>query len=874
MTFLGGTCLAKALYDNLAETQEEISFKKGDIVTVIERDTNGLEGWWLCSLKGRKGIAPGNRLKILTGITQEPAVNASMASTTSIAQAQNQTKWRRSWDAQQNKVVVTPQKVGGVYVYEQGNTNKGQQDYDVPPNRYFEPSPTTASREVDSQPTYDTPPSQSARSSRASLEDQVYDVPPSQRSSYYDSPSNRSSGVSMMSAGSSMSGSASNTSFQSPNMCSSARSSSEINPQDIYDVPPAWGSDSQTHPSLQKKIPDLSYHTPTKSVDSGIYDTPPSAQKQNDINRYGGLKSYGGSLDTLKSQNLVDEHDYDVPSEGPSHINKSFGSRSSILDSDTYDVPHVNTPVGSNRSSFNDPNSVYDIPPQVTKDMPTTLRKSDSQGSMDNLDLRMRRLSTSSAGSDLPNIPYEELPYELDAAMDLLIKLQQDVHIATNRLLAFVSSTWRSRLNLENNVYNIKMCCERVASALKQFLDFGQGALANSARAADKKLIQKLYKALRPLQDYSNSIGLCLNELEKMEWQVSKLVQVITVPPGVGTDPLGQIVAVSTDIVGDARIVVSIVQGNSSLLFRRVGNVENKPPLPAPKPGVGMRSRGASMERALTPERRNSLQERPLPATPQEQRSQQSPPRSSDKPPLPPGTLARRSSKENIIDNNDYENDSRDWVDEYDYVQLHQGKEIGKQKVAAQNQQRTEEKTPVITEDKEKVEHSPYGSIGARKKQEMSPSGCLGSPSASQGQVNQAGLIPSDKQLLLFYCGQIVTHANVLNGAIDSFLNCIECNQPPKVFVAHSKFVVLNAHKMVYIGDTLHRNVIHAEIRNKIMHCANYLCETLKQTVVATKTAALQHPSVIAVQDMVDRVVDVSHAANEVKIVISQAAAL
>jgi hypothetical protein len=651
-------------------------------------------------------------------------------------------------------------------------------------------------------------------------------------------------------------------------MCSSARSSSEFNPQDIYDVPPSQftgqsvpyrGSDPFPYnQNSQKQFNDLSYHTPTKSVDSGIYDAPPSALKQNNINS--GLKSIGGSLDTLKSQT---EHDYDIPNEGLLNMNKSFDSRASNLESDIYDVPHGNTPVGSNRSSFSDQNTFYDIPPQVTKDMPTGMRKSDSQSSMDNLDLRMRRLSTSSAGSDLPNIPYEELPYELDAAMDLMIKHQQDVHISTNRLLAFVSSTWRGRQNLENNVYNIKMACERVASALKQFLEFGQGALANSARVADKNLIQKLYKALRPLQDYSNTIALCLNELEKMEWQVSQLVQHIQVPPGLDTDPLGQIIAVSTDIVGDARIVVSIVQGNSTLLFRRAGKVENKPPLPAQKPGVAMRP-SVPGERSVTPERRHSLQERPLPATPQELRSRQSPPRSSDKPPLPPGTIARRSSKENIIDDNDYENDSRDWVDEYDYVQLHQAKEIGKQKMAAQNLQKTEHaKTPIITDERQKIENSPYDCI----------QNLLSAPNS--GHVNKpGGLIPSDKQLLLFYCTQIATHTNVLNGAIDSFLNCIECNQPPKVFVAHSKFVVLNAHKMVYIGDTLHRNIMHTEIRNKIMHSANYLCETLKQTVVATKTAALQHPSVVAVQDMVDRVVDVSHAAHEVKIVITQAASL
>ena len=57
--------LAKALYDNIAESPEELAMRRGDILTVLEQDTSGLEGWWLCSLKGRRGIVPGNRLRLL-----------------------------------------------------------------------------------------------------------------------------------------------------------------------------------------------------------------------------------------------------------------------------------------------------------------------------------------------------------------------------------------------------------------------------------------------------------------------------------------------------------------------------------------------------------------------------------------------------------------------------------------------------------------------------------------------------------------------------------------------------------------------------------------------------------------------------------------
>lgn len=74
--------MAKALYDNVPESPEELAFRKGDILTVIEQNTGGLEGWWLCSLHGRQGIAPGNRLKLLIGPmfdSQSPSPTAAAA---------------------------------------------------------------------------------------------------------------------------------------------------------------------------------------------------------------------------------------------------------------------------------------------------------------------------------------------------------------------------------------------------------------------------------------------------------------------------------------------------------------------------------------------------------------------------------------------------------------------------------------------------------------------------------------------------------------------------------------------------------------------------------------------------------------------------
>ncbi|KAF7256764.1 hypothetical protein EG68_06157 [Paragonimus skrjabini miyazakii] len=67
------TLLARALYNNEAEFPSELAFHRGEVVTVLERDPKGYEGWWICSLNGQLGIVPGNRFEILG--TVEPKHN-------------------------------------------------------------------------------------------------------------------------------------------------------------------------------------------------------------------------------------------------------------------------------------------------------------------------------------------------------------------------------------------------------------------------------------------------------------------------------------------------------------------------------------------------------------------------------------------------------------------------------------------------------------------------------------------------------------------------------------------------------------------------------------------------------------------------------
>ncbi|KAM9069994.1 embryonal Fyn-associated substrate isoform 2-T5 [Sarcophilus harrisii] len=68
--------LARALYDNTAESPEELSFKRGDVLRVLQGEgAGGLQGWCLCSLHGQQGIVPANRVKLLpTGPSPESSL--------------------------------------------------------------------------------------------------------------------------------------------------------------------------------------------------------------------------------------------------------------------------------------------------------------------------------------------------------------------------------------------------------------------------------------------------------------------------------------------------------------------------------------------------------------------------------------------------------------------------------------------------------------------------------------------------------------------------------------------------------------------------------------------------------------------------------
>lgn len=107
-----------------------------------------------------------------------------------------------------------------------------------------------------------------------------------------------------------------------------------------------------------------------------------------------------------------------------------------------------------------------------------------------------------------------------------------------------------------------------------------------------------------------------------------------------------------------------------------------------------------------------------------------------------------------------------------------------------------------------------------------------------------------DRELLERFCKQFDLIIPSLKESVDIFNDCIRVNEPPKDFVTKSKLTVVAAYKLVYVADTLTQKILHNETKAAILASSNRLTDSIKSLVSDTKTAALQFPSVIALEKM------------------------
>lgn len=209
---------------------------------------------------------------------------------------------------------------------------------------------------------------------------------------------------------------------------------------------------------------------------------------------------------------------------------------------------------------------------------------------------------------------------------------------------------------------------------------------------------------------------------------------------------------------------------------------------------------------------------------------------------------------------NDEQRNATEWLEDYDYVSFES------KDAAAKKNSVLREAIP------ENLKNKFDNALKAAENTVITVSNTL--PITPNGKKPCSELTDKDKMLVRYYAVQISTHMGNLRQAIDSFLETVEKNQPPKFFIAYGKFVVVSAHNLVTIGDIVHRNVSKSDLKEKILRCTDALSEALKTCVLKSKQAAAHFPSVTAVQEMVDSVVDISHLASDLKTVMLHAVQL
>ncbi|XP_035907351.1 breast cancer anti-estrogen resistance protein 1 isoform X2 [Anopheles stephensi] len=774
--------LAKATFDNIAESTDELAFRKGEILTVIETDTNGLKGWWLCQLRGRQGICPGNRLKIIQShdsgcFTLSPASspcptidsttnlnspipseiyeNTSLCSSTS-AGSQRQGK-RRSWHIMPNKV-LTPQKCGDVYLY------------DLLPSSSARVSSASAYQQqqhsADALDTYDVPkPAVPIGGQAGPPTTPGYDPhhPHHHRTSW-----SRTSG-SAHQYGAGHPALAQHLHYpNSPSALSSPSSSLSF----PHPHPAGY------HHHLHQQYPHLaagyrmeeSYDVPRPLLSQQQHLTPSSSNSSL-------LTSDSFSLSSSNRSSLANMPDYDVPRRNPVSVRS------------TPPPPVAGQPPGTpSFSTSHHSMSMSSFSSMSTYDVPPSHMHGGANGAAGYVSAKLHQQQTG------PVTP-KELPLELSSALETLARLQNEATTAVTRLLSFVSPNWRVKEKLDPILMDLKLAAVRLRTALHDLAEFGDGALGNATKAEDKGLAQKLKPLVKALRDADKLVHEASQNLDAQGWTLvtlqrpeatQKLQQQL--PP----DSLDQLIACAQTLTEDVRQTASFIQGNATLLFKR--------------------STAATASQPSAP------------TTPQT-------PTGTGKPASSGGT-------------------GGEWPEDYDYVSLE-----SKEASARTN---AEIRDALPNDLKKNFENVVRNAADAA--------------AATVSERPEAALLdPNDKSVLVYYATQTVTHMGYLTQAIDAFLQTVEHNQPPKFFLAYGKFVVLSAHNLVNIGDIVHRNVSRECIKTRVLSCADALSEALKTCVAKTKKAAQNFPSVTAVQEMVDSVVDISHLASDLKIAMLEA---
>ncbi|XP_034532203.1 embryonal Fyn-associated substrate [Notolabrus celidotus] len=926
------TVLAKALFDNTAESPEELAFRKGDILMVLEQEQGGGPGWWLCSLHGRQGIAPANRLKLLqtapppsedsvylTPGLARTALGGSAEDIDGVYRSPPGAGEGRGPGAASRPAELLRRVEGGRPRSHSSSGTRPRPDWDI--GVAGRPrSPSLRGRGTDITGTlYQSPvgPMPPRQPGSLAASESVYLAPtgvpraadePEDTTYLVPRETEQSDDCYLVPKGTPL---ADEEVYQSPTggiICSNGPSVVNGSPgtlqpkvsQDspgMYQTPTAVGANLHRTPATVLAHQHPSSLTPTQAsprpLQKGVAPNPVARSKPGlACHRGSPLLVRAGQVRVPGSPNFarkppppappvrgvtrkdaqvasadpkpaaqvssvsVQQQDADkrkgTPQSKEEKTNNGVEKSSSVPnkrgesqdysdagDDQVYDTPPSGRWQRPVQTSLGDDDGIYDTPRYVPSqadsenevyDVPTiSLNMSTSDVQPDEVDDEVYSVPT------LPGLPLGPGESIISISGEEVSQVVKLYSVPGPDKRASGGSHKRDSSDADCGIYDMPALTSEVlphslsssSTSTRRLSVSSNGSGDVQWRASLSSLVHAVLSAASSLS--SRDLATSLAEILST-WKASHSDD----PP----PPLQQAWARLSDLlpalsaVGNALpseglfLLVQRSLEESALLLQAQGRPRlpsqdslSRRPLPAlPVPdgkssGGGMGSRKGSW-----------IQERPLPPTPQPAF------------PLPP-TPCTVTLTVGPVDGED------DPSNEYAGIGLTPipapvptGDSVGYVKL----QGKPEPPHDVLTENGQTI----------TTESRLSPSPAL-----------PMSLSLEDSELLSFYSSQSLAHLSCLADAIDVLFSSVQGNQPPRIFVARGKSLIVTAHKLVFIGDTLSRLLTSADLRAKITTSGGRLCQALKSVVVATKGAAQNYPSVSATQEMVDRVAELSQQA-------------
>ncbi|XP_028331083.1 embryonal Fyn-associated substrate [Gouania willdenowi] len=884
------TVLAKALYDNTAESPEELAFRKGDILMVLEQEQNGGPGWWLCSLHGRQGIAPANRLKLLQtatdprrGPNEDSVYLSPCPRTDDVDGVYLSPPVAGEGRGSTSRPVELCRDEGGRPRSHSSSGTRPRPDWDIGAGGRPR-SPSLRGRGTDMSGTlYQTPVSPKVLLAQQSG-DSVY-LAPSAAPRPADHPDNTTylipretlpAGYSddcyLVPKGTPL---ASDDVYQSPTGAANVLHSKEV--PGVYLAPTSVAACIHKtpptvvahHPQSQASPRPLLKGTPANvgRAKSGLAahrgspllirasqvrtpgspnfarKPPPPAPPVRGVTRKDEPKAKAGAqVNPISAQQQdAEQKQAGIPQNGKEGMSNGLEKNGDHLESSddaldqVYDTPPSGRwqhPVPS--AHVND-DGIYDTPRSVPPpsdpetevyDVPTiTLNLSASDVQPDEADDEVYSVPT------LPGVPlgsgesnvhvssedaaplgpdrrsngadHKRDSSEPDCGIYDMPALTVDIlpHSSSS------SSTSTRRLSVSSNGSGDVQWRASLSGLVLAVL----GATSCSASALSSRDLATSLAEILSTWKASH----CGDPPPPLQQAWARLSDLLPALSAVGVAPPSEGLLTLVQRSLEESTLLLQAQGRPRLPSQDSLSRRPLPALPGSdgKPSGGMGSRKGSW-----------IQERPLPPTPQ--------------PAFPLTTAPSTVTVTLGADDGDEDDPSNEYAG------------IGLTPVVA----------PVPTGDS-------VGYVKLQGKPEPTPDGLAENGHTISTELRTpspplpVSLSLEDSELLSFYSSQSLAHLSCLADAINVLFGSVQGNQPPRVFVARGKSLIVTAHKLVFIGDTLSRLLTSADIRAKVTTSGGRLCQALKAVVVATKGAAQSYPSVSATQKMVDCVGELSHQA-------------